>query len=279
MHMPVKVIGMETDLDMQRGENIEFSEKCRILANKVNRMIKKPHVYFHDSAIYVKYILLKCCELQNCYEIESKSQISELFLNIKIQTHLVYLLSMLVPSYTCKSYSLEFIRSQIENILKGAALKNDLGLMKICHEALESQSSIQYEVFERCLRVLKVQVSINTKIDRKTAEVTFPIGEKVVNECEVLNVQGHGGSNMHCVIELPDGSVETSKASNHSSHLNSYIRIHRPNNPMSVQICFAVLFNLTDIVQGPGLHNETIKLQNFIPVSPYTTLLLKPSTV
>jgi hypothetical protein len=186
---------------------------------------------------------------------------------------------MLVPCYTGKTYSNALIQGQLENIIKGASLLNNESLMRLCHHSIQNPSQSSFTDFEKFLKQVIFPSKFPSKIQEKTGEITFPTGEKVVSECEVLNVQGHGSCNMHCVIELADGSTETAKASNHSKHLNSYIRIHKPNNPITVQICFAVLINLSDFVSGPGLHNDTIKMQNFIPVSPFVTLTLKPSTI
>ena len=277
--MPMKNTFMDTDLKLPLAENIEFNEKCRKLCIKINKMVKKPHIYFHESQVYMKYTLTSTCELQNCYEIESESQLAYFFIYIKLNVHIIYLLSMLVPSYTGKIYPEDVIRGQLENILKGAALVNNNDLMRLCHEYIHKPSQAIYEHFEYHLKAIPMPNKILSKIQAKTAEITFPTGEKVVSECEVLNVQGHGSCSMHCVIELADSTQETAKASYHSNHLNSYIRIHKPSNPISVQICFAVLINLSDFVLGPGLHNETIKMQNFIAVSPHVNLLLKPSTI
>ena len=156
-------------------------------------------------------------------------------------------------------------------------MTNNQKIIKKCHDSYTNISENLYEIFEESLSPVEFLQNPMIKVVKKTAEITFPVGKKVVNECDVLSIQGHGSSNLYCVLELPDGSIETAKVNSHSTHLNSFIRIHKPSSPISAKVCFAVLLNLADFLNGPGFHNETLALTPYIPVSPYISLLLKPS--
>ena len=114
--MPSKAIAFESDFEIPQRGNSEFLEKCRSLHNKINSMVKKPHIFFHEAAMYVKNILIESCELQNCYEIETQTIVNEFVMAIRLQIHIIYLLSMLAYSYTGRNTSLTVIKNQIENI-------------------------------------------------------------------------------------------------------------------------------------------------------------------
>lgn len=275
--MPPRGTLFESDLDMPQQGDAEFIDKCRIVHKKINRMIQKPHLYYHEAEGFVRCILRMACEIQNCYEIESQTLVNEFIMAVKLQAHIIFLLSMLSHAYTGRRTSLITIKNQLENIWKAAALTNNHELIKKCHDSISNPSESIYDTFQSSLCQVEFPRNLIAKVNKKTGEITFPVGEKVINECDVLSVQGHGSKNLYCIVELPDGSIESAKASSHSNHLNSYIRIHRPNNLVCVQICFAVLLNLTDFLNGPGLHHETLKLTSYIPVSNYVSLMLKPS--
>jgi hypothetical protein len=269
---------LESDLNLPQQGNTEFIEKCRKIQRKINSMILKPWIYLHDAEMLVKNIIIKSCEIQNCYEIEASTIINDFILLIKLQAHIIYLLS--IVSYDCTGRYIPetTIKNQIENIWKASAIINNETLIKKCHDSYNNISSDIYDTFLPELAPVQLPNSYMLKATKKTAEITFPVGEKVVNECDVLSIQGHGSQSLYCVLEMPDGSVESAKANFHSNYLSSFIRIHRPNTPVTAQICFAVLLNPSDFVYGPGLYHETLKISRYIPVSNYNTLLLKPSS-
>lgn len=266
----------EMDLDLPQQGDSELLEKCRKLRKNINAMVQKPQIFYHNAELYVKSVLFDSCEIQNCYEIQSSSSVNEFVKAVRLQAHLIFLLSMLAHCYTGKRFPVVTIKQQIENIWKAAALTNNDELIKKCHDSYENPDENIYDLFKLSLQHVEFPKS-SLIAKKKTGEVTFPTGEKLVNDCDMLSVQGHGSSGLYCVLELPDGSVESAKAYSHSTHLNSHIRIHRPNTPINAQLCFAVLLNLSDFTNGPGLYHETLSFPSYIPVSGYISLLLKPS--
>ena len=275
--MPQQVQVFDSDLDLPQQGNMEFLEKCRALRKRINTMVAKPQIFFHNAEMYARSILRESCELQSCYEIEASQLVNEFVKAVRLQIHIIFLLSMLAHSYTGYRTPIETIKAQIENIWKAAAILNDNDLISICHTHSDSPSEEIYEAFKSSLKSVNFPSNPLVIVNKKHAEVTFPSGEKIVNDCDMLSVQGNGSSGLYCILELPDGSVESAKAYYNSNHLNSHIRIHRPSAPIIAQLCFAVLLNLSDFANGPGLNRETLKFTPYIPVSSYTSLLLKPS--
>ncbi|CAG9319608.1 unnamed protein product [Blepharisma stoltei] len=279
-YMPQRQISMILDLKFPEEGNSEFASLCKNLVVKLNKMILQPHCYLHDPEVNLKTILYKTCELQHAYRIDMPASFNEFIVKCRIQIHIIYLLSMLSDCYTGRNTPWTLIKNQIENIWKAGSFIKDDKIVKTCYNAINDNENPDtdalYTEFSSFLSVLSYKVHQYINVKKKHAEITFPTGEIAVNECDVLSVQGRGDEDLYCLLEFPDGSLESAKAYSHAMNLNSHIRIHRPNSPVLVQLCFAALFSQSDIQSGPGFFHKTMIMQSHVPISSYTQIMLKP---
>lgn len=277
-YMPQKQVTTLLDLKFPEEGNSEFLGICRNLVTRLNKIIQSPHSYLNDPEINLRYLLYKSCELQHLYKMDFPQNFNDFIIRIRTQIHILYLLSMLSDCYTGRSTEYSQIKSQIENIWKAGIVLKDEKVIKVCYNALNSQiydCDLWYSDFSLLLETQNYGSSL-MNVKKKHAEITFPNAEIAVNECDVLSVQGRGDPDLYCVLEFPDGSLEIAKAYSYSMNLNSHIRIHRPNSPVQIQLCFAALFNVSDIQNGPGFFHNTMTIQSYVPISSYTQILLKP---
>lgn len=195
--------------------------------------------------------------------------------------HTVLLLSMLGSVATGRHYEEKVITAQVESLWKAANAINRDNLLEYCanvsKEQLDSRDSkeIWYRKLLKCIYPVRFEAACHTKAQRRYADITYPTGDVAVSECDLLSIRGVGDSDLHCIIQYPDGTLESAACEMFGQHMSAYIRVHKPIGMVNVSACIAVVYNTSDVRNGQGLNEAYWKCKSFVPISAKVEIVIK----
>ena len=276
IYMPIQDL---QSIEFAPIQQSEFTKKAKCLTSKLNKLVLSPQCYLGEAQLFIQDVLHLTCELQHCFNVHSPL-VTDFLIQCRLQAHLLLLLSFLSEVHTGKFFSEQEIKQQVQNVWRIAAVLRKDHIVNLCHNITQEATYLdKFELYKEFKSSL-CQVALppgNHDYEQKEAKITYPFGEVVVSECDMLSIQGIGQTDVYSILEFPDGSVESAKTYLHGGHLTGFIRIHKPNSPLSVLLCLAYIYNLHDIEKGPGLYHKTLNMQPYIPISEYSQLTLKPN--
>jgi|688.fasta_scaffold380535_3 hypothetical protein len=265
------------------SHNIEQSELntyCTKLHKQINKILSKPHCYIHTADVLIPNLLYESCVIQHTFK-HLPNEYLVFILNVRTACHTVLLLSMLATVATGKQYEERAITTQVESLWKAANSVNNHMLLEYCSNVSKVQliyRDIKEEWYRKllsCIQPVRFVAVLNSKVEKRNADITYPTGDVAVSECDILTIRGVGDDSLHCIIEYPDGTLESAACEMFGQQISAYIRVHKPISMVNVSSCIAVVYNTADVTNGQGLNETYWKCKSFVPISSKIEIVIK----